>query len=84
MGNPDKESAARCPLYQAAVDADDQFQRGLVKEYGSRACDMRYLTREQTPAIKELGRAKVAADTAWLDCMRNQSATAHGNKGRET
>ena len=84
MESPDKESATRLPLYQAALDADDHFQRALVKEYGSRACDMRYLTNEQAPAIKDLGKAKVAADTAWLDFMRDQDTTARGKKGRGT
>jgi hypothetical protein len=60
------------PLYTAALAADDTFQSALVKEYGARACDMRYLTKEQTPAIQELGKAKVEADTAWLEFMRNQ------------
>jgi hypothetical protein len=80
MGDPDKEQDARHALYQAALDADDHFQRALVKEYGSRACDMRYFPRGQTPAIKELGKAKVAADTAWLDFIRN--SRAEGQKGR--
>ena len=71
---------SRHPLYTAALAADDRFQRALVKEYGSRACDMRYLTKEQTPAIQELGKAKVAADTAWLDLMRK--CRAEGQKGR--
>jgi hypothetical protein len=67
------------PLYTAAIDADNAFQRALVKEYGERACDMRYRTKEQTPAIRELGKLKVAADETWLECMRNR---AEGRKGR--
>jgi hypothetical protein len=71
---------SRHPIYTAALDADAHFQRALVKEYGSRAGDMRYLTREQTPAIQELGQAKVEADTTWLDFMWN--FRAEGQKGR--
>jgi hypothetical protein len=55
---------SRHPIYTAALDADAHFQRALVKEYGSRAGDMRYLTREQTPAIQELGQAK-ARSPGW-------------------
>lgn len=61
------------PLYTAALAADHAFQAALVNEYHARACDMRYLTKEQTPEIQELGKLKVAADTKWLNFMRNQS-----------
>lgn len=44
-------------LYKAAQKADDRFQAALVKEYGSRAGDMRYRNEKQTPAIRKLGAA---------------------------
>jgi hypothetical protein len=44
-------------LYKAAQKADDRFQAALVKEYGSRAGDMRYRNDKQTPAIRKLGAA---------------------------
>jgi hypothetical protein len=71
------------PLYQAAIDADLNFLMALVAEYGeSAAGDMRYRTSEQTPEIQELGKAKVAADDAWLTFMGNQRTEAPHQKGR--
>lgn len=61
-------------LYFAAYAADDEFSRQLVKTFGSRAGDMRYL-----PAGKgEPGSVLRAAHDAW---QATEAARAHAMNG---
>jgi hypothetical protein len=57
-------------FYKKALAADERFQRALEKEHGSRAGDVRYLTRSQSARIRKLGKAKERADAKWLAEMR--------------
>lgn len=55
LGNP--VSAQKQKAYDAAVKADDRFQKALEKKYGSRAGDMRYRTRDLPASIRQLAMA---------------------------
>lgn len=59
-------------LYNAAMQADEAFQKALVKEYGKRAGDMRYRSSQHPPHIKHLAQIKQAADERWLNEMRRK------------
>lgn len=52
-------------LYRAAIAADEKFSRELVRQFGSRAGDMRYSGRaeydDETRQAQELKRAADAA-----------------------
>lgn len=58
------------PLYEAALDADREYQLALVKEYGEYlAGTRRYEPKKQTPEIRALGKKKETADNAWRAVM---------------
>jgi hypothetical protein len=53
------------PLYLAALSADEAFHIALVRAYGWRACDMRYVMRHDDEHVNQTKRAKLEADEAW-------------------
>ena len=69
-GNPPSD------LYQKALDADEAYQKALVKEYGKRAGDMRYQPIKQPAHVRELGKKFEEASDKWHEAMEE-----HRRKG---
>ena len=69
-GNPPSD------LYQKALDADEAYQKALVKEYGKRAGDMRYQPIKQPAHVRELGKKFEEASDKWREAMEE-----HRRKG---
>lgn len=53
---------------------DNAFQRALTKKYGSRAGDVRYRPKQQTPKIRALGRAYHRAVEQWRKAKQSNPA----------
>jgi len=68
--------------YTRMVRADTAYSNALTAAYGRQAGDMRYQTKEQTPAIAELGRAYVAAADAWRAASRPRLVSAAAQRRR--
>lgn len=64
-------------LYEAAKHADDAYQKALEAQFGKNAGDARYDKRgESTLLLRDLKRAKQAADLAWHNAMRSNAYLA--------
>ena len=64
---------ARHPLYQAALDADEAFERALVEAYGKRGVsEARYWRIHLHAGVKEAKVAKVRADLAWHEAQQEE------------
>lgn len=57
-------------IYQAAIDADNAFQRALVAQYGKRAGDMRYAYNLPGPIMVLANKKKVADEALHLAMLR--------------
>ena len=79
-GNPTPEVEA---AYRHAMLTDEQFQRALEHEYGTkRAGDMRYRTKEHGPQLKALAKKKHEADEAYrVAVARMRKGNPGGDSG---
>jgi len=65
---PTKEEIAEGESAHAALmKADGAFQTALVKKYGVRAGDMRYMTEKLPPDLKKLSAAFQQATESWRE-----------------
>lgn len=75
------EQARTHPAYLAALAADEAFEALLVEVYGPKlAQDARYRTPFQHAGLRAAYRAKLAADEAWLQVMREGAIQRHEAK----